>query len=136
MYQKLRHWYVGVAEGGGCLRSFVPRVRQATPEQALLFFLLWRWCGSYLRADAQPLEKGRPVEIKFKLSPTSFRFLKGQVRHWGVLCCLSVSVFDGGQLSFFSRQKRCIIETATAGASFLTKRARTQLVCQTRPMTL
>eukprot|EP00752_Nemacystus_decipiens_P002035 g1950.t1 len=33
---------------------------------------------SYLRKDAQPLEKGRPVEIRFKLSPTSFKFLKGQ----------------------------------------------------------
>eukprot|EP00903_Cladosiphon_okamuranus_P019285 g17726.t1 len=33
---------------------------------------------SYLRADAEPLEKGKPVEIRFKLSPTSFKFLKGQ----------------------------------------------------------
>ncbi|CAM9189898.1 unnamed protein product [Pylaiella littoralis] len=33
---------------------------------------------SYLRADAQPLVAGQPVEIRFKLSPTSFKFLKGQ----------------------------------------------------------
>ncbi|CAM9780875.1 unnamed protein product, partial [Ectocarpus sp. 4 AP-2014] len=33
---------------------------------------------SYLRSDAQPLRKGQPVEIKFKLMPTSFKFLKGQ----------------------------------------------------------
>ncbi|CAM9160908.1 unnamed protein product, partial [Laminaria digitata] len=30
------------------------------------------------RADAQPLEEGRPVELKFKLMPSSFKFLKGQ----------------------------------------------------------
>lgn len=29
------------------------------------------------------MDKGRPVELKFKLMPTSFRFLKGQVS----LCC-------------------------------------------------
>ena len=34
---------------------------------------------SYRRTDAQPLEEGRPVELKFKLMPTSFKFLKGQV---------------------------------------------------------
>lgn len=40
----------------------------------------YRYCNhSYLRADAQPVEKGRPVELKFKLMPTSFKFLKGQV---------------------------------------------------------
>ncbi|CAM9845879.1 unnamed protein product [Ectocarpus sp. 6 AP-2014] len=33
---------------------------------------------SYLRSDAQPLRTGQPVEIKFKLMPTSFKFLKGQ----------------------------------------------------------
>ena len=41
---------------------------------------------SYLRVDAQPLEKGRPVELRFKLMPTSFRFLKGQVSETNNTC--------------------------------------------------
>ncbi|CAM9414795.1 unnamed protein product, partial [Hapterophycus canaliculatus] len=33
---------------------------------------------SYLRTDAQPMKRGEPVQIRFKLMPTSFKFLKGQ----------------------------------------------------------
>ncbi|CAM9566255.1 unnamed protein product [Scytosiphon promiscuus] len=33
---------------------------------------------SYLGTDAQPMKKGQPVEVRFKLMPTSFKFLKGQ----------------------------------------------------------
>lgn len=60
------------------LASLLPRILYGARSYRCTFVDAF---ASYVRADAQPLKKGHPVQLRFKLMPTSFKFLKGQVLH-------------------------------------------------------